>query len=270
VQTNLAYTPLNHLGLLQIAGVDAEKFLQGQLTCDVNEVTESSSALGAHCNPQGKIISLFRIFSWQNAFYLQLSREMVEPTKQALAKYAVFFKVSLTNISEDFFQYGVINQFDYNWPEKPNQQLTTNNQVIIRELGSPSRWIIISKTAEPNQQPSNITIEQWRAIDLANHQPLIYPETSAKFFSHELCLNDLSAINFNKGCYTGQEIIARMHYRGKTKTQLIQTTMNIKTKLIRGQDLIDDNNQTIILVDLCWLNDDFFQLLVIAPLKVSI
>lgn len=253
------FTQLTHLGLLKISGPDAAKFLQGQLTCQVNDITESCSTLGAHCNPQGKVISLFRIFFYQNSYFLQLPREMVDVAKQALAKYAVFFKVLLTDVSDQFFQYGLIS----------DKQMTESDQIMIQENGSPSRWIMMSQT-ESFFQFEKISLEQWRAIDLNNKQPNIYPETSEKFFTHELELTRLNAINFNKGCYTGQEIIARMHYRGKIKTQLISAKIQaVNISLQRGQDLINDHQEYATLVDFCMLDKNEYQLLIIVPINFS-
>src|SRR5688572_15995778 len=100
------FVSLKHLGLLKIFGKDAHKLLQGQLTCDMNEVTSNHSLVGAHCNPQGRIISLFRIFHYQDSYFLQMPREMIPIALRALKKYAIFFKVELVDESDEWIAYG--------------------------------------------------------------------------------------------------------------------------------------------------------------------
>src|SRR5262245_46376236 len=90
---------LSDLGLIKIQGIDAKKFLQGQLTCDVESITSSTNCMGAHCNPQGRVISLFYLFIFQEFYYLLMQRSMVPIAIQALKKYAVFYKIELMDVS---------------------------------------------------------------------------------------------------------------------------------------------------------------------------
>ncbi len=170
------------IGLLKVSGSDAQKLLQGQLTCDVNDVTPTQPQLGAHCNPQGRIISLFYLFNDQGDYYLQMPRDMLDIALKALKKYAVFFKVELTDASNE--------------------------------------------SSIPGSLPTF----------LENGVAMIYPETSGMFLPHELNLPQLNGVNFKKGCFTGQEIIARMQYRGKLKNKLHTATCEKET-LVRGSDI---------------------------------
>ena len=194
-------------GLLCVSGEQAKKFLQGQLTCHMDEVTPSHSLLGAHCNPQGRVISLFRIFLRENNYYLQMPRELIPIAKQALQKYAVFFKTSLVD-SE-----------------------------------------IFSETQSAN----------WHMENIRKKIPSIFPETSEKFLPHDLNLPELGAVSFNKGCYTGQEIIARMQYRGKLKNHLYHAVITTPLDLIRGADIFIGNKAVGNMVDFCKLNDKQYE-----------
>jgi len=160
-------------GLLKITGPDAKKFLQGQLTCNLDEVSETQSRLGAHCNPQGRVLFLFRIYLFSAAYYLVMPREMVGLALQALNKYAKFFKLQLEDASD---------------------------------------------TAESTLQA--LTDQEWAFFNPLQGIPQVYPATSGLFLPHELGLPERGGISWNKGCYTGQEIIARMQYRGKLKNHL--------------------------------------------------
>lgn len=204
------FTP-TQMGLLQISGKDAKKFLQGQLTCNLDEITSTRSLRGAHCNPQGRIISLFTISLSGEDYDLQMPRELVPIALKALQKYAVFFKVSLTDVSETL-------------------------------------------------QPSYLDKEQAIRQGIAE----IYPETSGKFLPHELNLPELGAVSFNKGCYTGQEIIARMHYRGKLKNHLYYAKIQTSLPILRGNDIYLQGKSKGSIVDYCQIAYNTYELLVIA------
>ncbi len=204
-------------GLVSIAGEQAKKFLQGQLTCNLDEVTASRPTLGAHCNPQGRVISFFLLFFHDDRYYLQMPRALIPIAMQALQKYAVFFKVTLTDVSDTF-----------------------NPSAMLKNLPT---------------------------MKLSEGIPAIYPETSEKFLPHELNLPALGAVSFNKGCYTGQEIIARMQYRGKLKNHLYRAIVDSPLVLTRGADIYSEGKSCGTLVDYCQTENNRYELLVIANEK---
>lgn len=189
--------------LIRIHGADATKFLQGQLTCDVEQIKDNEWSLGAHCNPKGRVMSLFRISHINNDYYLILPRSMVSLAISALQKYAVFFKVKI----EEYTDFAIINA---NIIEDATYKLEQINRGI----------------------------------------PDIYPETSGKYLPHELNLPQLGGVSFEKGCYTGQEIISRMHYLGKLKKSLRQTRI-AEESLTRGEDYVADGTLIGSIVDYC-------------------
>lgn len=201
------------LGLVIISGLDAKKFLQGQLTCDLETVTEATPQLGAHCNPQGRIISLFKIYQQQSDYHLKMPKDLVPLAMKALQKYAVFFKVTLTDAS-----------------------LTLGDET------------------------------PWQHENILRSMPIIYADTSEKFLPHEINLPELNGVSFNKGCYTGQEIIARMHYRGKQKSFLYRATVETASSLKRGHDIYSDQTSGK-LVDFFQVCDKLYELLVVASNK---
>lgn len=215
------FTPLAHLGLLAVYGEDAKRFLQGQLTCDLETITETSASLGAHCNPQGRVISLFKIIANPKGYYLQMPFELIPIALKALQKYAVFFKVSLIDESAS------LNQLGFN---------TTK------------------ENAEKQHQ-----------FEISQQIPSIFPETSEKFLPHELNLPNLNAISFTKGCYTGQEIIARMQYRGKLKKQLFRAHLQSETPPVRYQDIYTDNQIIGKLVDYSQIDTNRYEVLILIP-----
>ena len=245
---------LPNIGLIKIQGKDAKKFLQGQLTCNVELLTPTKSCMGAHCTPQGRVISLFYLLFLEDAYYLLMQKSMVAIAISALKKYAVFFNTDITDASHTRRTIGC------DLSELSHEQLPSVGYISISPTSKrysitgaandiQSIWDALSK------QTTVTTANQWQHQQIDEGIPDIYPETSGKFLPHEINLDKLNAIHFDKGCYTGQEIIARMHYRGKLKTRLYQATITSDTRLQRGADIYtlheDKINPCGMIVDLC-------------------
>lgn len=203
-------------GLIKITGTDAKKLLQGQLTCNVDDVTPSTSCLGAHCNPQGRVISLFRLFQYQDAYYLYMPKSLVPIALNALKKYSQFYKVELSDASNELDTIQAAIQLD-------------------------------------------------PYTDIQKGIPAIYPETSGKFLPHDINLPNLHAINFDKGCYTGQEIIARMHYRGTPKNHLYFAEIITNHSPSPGEDIYSDDQQIAgTVVDATLTSNNIYQALIVT------
>lgn len=151
--------------ILQVSGPDAEKFLQGQLCCDVTQ----TPTYGAYCNIKGKVECFFKLSNHDGTYSLSMPAEMINPTLQELQKYAAFSKVELS----------IAEQSD---------NVRDQEQEILAGI------------------------------------PEVYPTTSKRFFPHDINLPGINAVSFTKGCYRGQEIVARMQHRGNLKRQLQQFT----------------------------------------------
>jgi folate-binding protein YgfZ len=205
---------ISHLGLLKVTGIDAHKLLQGQLTCNLDEL-EKKGQLGAHCNPQGRVLSLFRITATDAGYYLEMPAELIPIALQALKKYAVFYKVELSDASAEF--------------EQPAQSLN-----------------------------------EWKTHNIEAGIPAIYATTTGKLLPHEINLPELNAISFNKGCFTGQEIIARMHYRGQLKKRMRRARVSSKAPPQPGADIYALEGPAGTVVDSCQEAGGTYQLLVVA------
>ena len=242
---------LNTYGVVKISGPDAKKFLQGQLTCHLDEVTPESTRLCAHCNPQGRIISFSRILEWDNAYYLQMERNMAPIAIHALKKYAVFFKVEITNVSDELTAIGyqplTINNLSAYLPTLPNEtndSIAHQDFIVVKIQSQYPRYLIMGKNIAiqsllktPDLPIHLKSYENWKFQDIHVGLPTIYPETSGKFLPHEIGLQHLNAFSLSKGCYTGQEIIARMHYRGKLKTKVYRAAIRYNEAPMPGSDI---------------------------------
>jgi len=227
------YYDLPDIGLIKIQGNDAKKFLQGQLTCDVESITSEKNGMGAHCNPQGRIISLFYLFLFDENYYLLMQSTMIPIAISALKKYAIFFKVELRDASHELMILGC---------DADLQSTQHVMRIPVNHLHS--RFMLAGTAAAINTirnqmtTPSDISSQDsWKSLNIRDGIPTIYPETSATFLPHELNLDKLNAISFDKGCYTGQEIIARMHYRGKLKNRMHITEISSSSPLQPGTEI---------------------------------
>src|SRR3990167_2100921 len=138
--------------IIKISGKDAKRFLQGQLTCHLEDINQHSSHIGAHCNPQGRIIFLFRLFQCQDGYYLVLPLGMADIALRALKKYAVFFKVQLDDVSSSFVIAGLFGKRSADFLSQFSLHVTQENVVedfnngwIIKLPGSRMRYLIISQ-----------------------------------------------------------------------------------------------------------------------------
>lgn len=228
-------------GLLKVTGDKAKDLLQGQLTCDLNEINSTTTRMGAHCNPQGRIISLFRVIFFQNHYYLLMPKSLIPNAINGLKKYAIFYKVQFEDVSDQFECIGYIGQQLNPVPQNPNELIPLDDGFIFKITAE--RYEIIRKfySTQVNlpEKTSEISENDWKYLDLIAGFPTIYPETSEKFLPHEINLPALGGVSFNKGCYTGQEIIARMQYRGKLKTELLSTEMTSEIPPVIGDPIVD-------------------------------
>lgn len=270
---------LSQWGLIKVAGPDAAKFLQGQLTCDIHEINETQSRLGAYCNVKGRVVATFRIFYFEECYYLSLPVTMIDLTLTQLKKYAVFSKVTLTNVTQDFIQTGcygeeilkILQSIQPDIPTTVDKTISTNDFIIICIHGNKPRWLIIAKKSIKNffQEkltnyllPADQTI--WQALDIEAGIVTVLPETSELFTPQMIDYPKLNAVSFNKGCYLGQEIIARTHYLGKAKRQLRQAkACNVSEPIIAGDKLFAKQNEAGIVANVAEISESKYAVLTV-------
>jgi folate-binding protein YgfZ len=227
--------PIPDLTVITVAGNDAAKFLQGQMTCDVNAVTETLSSLGAFCNAKGRVITTFLVIKNKNVFLLIMPVELLATIKKRLHMYILRADVILTDSSDEFCLIGLChadNQSDtreqpFATSEQKNGSITINlpqNRYLV--LAEPEEAIATWSNQVHNQDFKPGNSSQWRYLDIISGIPWLSTETSEEFIPQMLNLDKLGGISFNKGCYTGQEIIARTHYLGKAKREMFLAECN--------------------------------------------
>ena len=231
-------SPLISSSIIEVKGKDAEKFLQGQLSCDVNLVNTTHFSLGTHNTAKGRMISSFRLFSPEdNCYWLLVDKTLADTALKALQKYIIFSKASIQH-RNDLLAYTsqgqatkIINLAPVH--TKKIEEQITNTAGLVAQISNDEQLktlLIIELENIASKRllgHENLTFSDENTIlNLQHEQGLAFVnnETSDSFIPQMLNYQHSSAISFKKGCYTGQEIVARTHYKGKIKRKLYQLT----------------------------------------------
>lgn len=216
-------TRLDEFGILAVTGKDAATFLQGYTTCDVNEISASHSTLGAMCNLQGRMICNFRVAPMEDGLLLRMDRSLIEPTREFLKKYIVFSKAETRDDSDTWQCFGVIGDGWGTLPATVNELLAGEDHYIVRVSDAGPRFEVWTRAPlAAFDRMSEVTAEHWRRHEIADGLAWVTAATSDNFIPQMFNYDYLDGISFNKGCYLGQEIVARMHHRGQVKRRLFK------------------------------------------------
>ncbi len=222
---------LSKLGLIKVTGNDAETFLQGQFTNDVRQVTDTLSQLSAMCSPKGRVIVNFRLFKRDNAYYLLLPKESLVATIKRLQMYVLRAKVKLEDASDHLYAIGIAGAnsseiltdcLGFAPPTEINACLTVEKITVLKLPDNQARYIVITETLDNLSTCGEISADEseWQLLDILAGLPQILPATNEAFVPQMLNYDILNGISFKKGCYTGQEVVARMQYLGTLKRRM--------------------------------------------------
>ncbi len=224
-------TPLIHLGIISLQGADAKKFLQGQVTCDVDQLNIDHPLIGARCNPKGRALTSFYLIQVNDDHLLMvMDLSLVPSSIDELSKYAAFFKVELNDSSEVYHCIGLSSKQSSNEIALLKQatfivnvSLSNDRQlVIVSKEHAESTWECLQQQYKP------VGTELWKLQDIQAGIATIQLETTALFVPQMFNLQAIDGISFKKGCYTGQEVVARMKYLGKLKRRMYRLSLPIE------------------------------------------
>lgn len=230
------FSPLSHEGVLAVRGPDASKFLQGQVTCNLNYLNDHSSSLGARCTPKGRMLSSFRIVSVEGGYLLTMARELVEPQLADLQKYAAFSKSKLSDESAAWVRFGLSDGdgalvgLGLDLPQTSDSVARANDVLAVRlsdgraELWAPASAADTLHNRLAAQLPE-AALNRWLLAQVRAGVGQVVGRTRELFIPQMLNLQALGGVSFKKGCYTGQEIVARMQYLGKLKRRLYRLSL---------------------------------------------
>jgi tRNA-modifying protein YgfZ len=247
---------LSHLGLLEISGADALTFLQGQVTNDVNLLNGSNAHYSAYCSPKGRMLTLFLAFAHYDHLHLQLNRELLEPIMKRLKMYVMRSKVEIKDVSDSIIKFGLngpqaasmLVPLFSKIPTKDYELVTLENGAILKlpsynndarfeifadAVNAPTIWDTLKNNCKLVEKP------HWDWLEIQAGIPDIELKTQEHFVPQMLNLDILNAINFKKGCYTGQEIVARTHYLGTVKRRTYLAELATELAPEAGDKVLD-------------------------------
>lgn len=247
----LTLMSLNDWALSNVVGFDAEKYLQGQVTADVAQLTDSQHVLCAHCDAKGKMWSNLRLFHRHEGFAFILRRSLRDTQLTELKKYAVFSKVTIAPDDESVLL-GLAGQqaraaLEPLFEQLPDEQtpvVTSNNTSILWFNTPAERFLLVTDTTTAQELTEKLSVQaqlndsqQWLALEIEAGLPIIDSANSAQFLPQATNIQALDGISFKKGCYTGQEMVARAKFRGANKRALWSLAGQASRVPVAGEDL---------------------------------
>ena len=243
---------LSHHALLSVSGDDAQTFLQGQLTNDVRKVDDTHSQLSAYCSPKGRMLVSFRIFQRNGAYQLRLSSDLVEAIQKRLQMFILMSKVSLERNDDQLIGIGLAgNGIEAKLadkisvlPKEVDEVSQADGYTLLRVAGSPTRFEVYGAPDAMKKlwdslagEVTPVGNDAWARLDILAGLPTIVEATSESFVPQMTNLQIINGVSFHKGCYTGQEIVARMQYLGKNKRRMYLAHTETNERPKAGDDL---------------------------------
>lgn len=249
--------PLHHLGFIQVQGADADAFLQGQFSNDIALLTPKRAQLSSYNSPKGRMLAVLQLVRTQNGITLELERSMLDATLKRLRMFVLRSKVTLTDAGTEVATLGLsgneavatLTAAGLPAPAQVFDCAQHGELNVMRRCGTLPRFSIQGPasaiSALQKQLAAQIPVadaDSWRRLDIIAGVPTVLPQTSDHFVPQMANLDLLGGISFNKGCYTGQEIVARLHYLGQLKRRMFHCR-TMATEIEPGTSIYDSSSE---------------------------
>jgi len=224
---------LSHEGLIGFSGADSQAFLQGQLTCDVRQVTPQQAQFGSLCTAKGRMLASFLLWQCNGDYFMALPAALREALHKHLGKYVLRAKVALRDAGAETARLGVagngaaelltvvfgaLPRTAYGMLQNERGMLLALPENRYQIIATPEQAAALRRELAPRCAPVDAAYWEWLAIRAGI--PAILPATAEQFTPQMANLELLGGVSFTKGCYTGQEVVARTQYLGKVKRRL--------------------------------------------------
>jgi folate-binding protein YgfZ len=231
----LQLIPLPSFGILAFTGADARAFLQGQLSCDVEGLSADAVTPGSYNTPKGRMLASFLLWAQADGFRMLLPLELCEPIRKRLAMFILRSKVKAEDVSAQCQRYGLIgggiadalSSAGIALPPRPWSRAVADGATAVR-YGTTRCALIVDADSGPTllkRLPATAGDERpWRLADIRDGLPWIFKSTQEQFVPQTANLDLIGGVSFSKGCYPGQEIVARMHYLGRLKERMVHAS----------------------------------------------
>jgi hypothetical protein len=209
----MEYARLTRYGLLSVAGPDAREFLHAQLTNDIAGLPSGRAALAGWCSAKGRLLASFLVIPWREGFLLQLARDLVPSVGKRLSMFVLRSKVKITDESERWQQFGVWGE-----PVAGEAFAVAMTESALRVKFGEARALLLASEAPQGRE---VEESRWTLEEIRAGRPLITSATQELFVPQMVNLHTLGGVDFKKGCYPGQEVVARTQYRGQLKRHMV-------------------------------------------------
>ncbi len=232
VQTTVL-APLSELGVVCVSGADAVSFLQSQLTNDVSRLTPGQVQLSGYCTPKGRLLATFHQWRTDEGVFLRMPREIIGSVVKRLSMFVLRAKAKVTDVSDAWAVYALLGESTellqdagLSSPDAPWTSTTAGSVRVDRLLSTPdgvARYLLTLPRESQLPMPEEIarvSSGHWWLSEIDAAVPTIFAATQEKFVPQMINLEVLGGVDFKKGCYPGQEIVARSQYLGKLKRRM--------------------------------------------------
>ncbi|MGB5452075.1 MAG: folate-binding protein YgfZ [Sedimenticolaceae bacterium] len=251
-----AITELSPFGLIRVSGTDSRNFLQGQLTGDINTVTPELAQLSSYCSPKGRMLGSFWIFQRADDLYLQLPTERLEAILKRLRMFVLRSEVTLEDVSGELVCIGLAgdcatSMLPFVPGEGEKSCLTRDGVTIIRLPGDRPRFELIGPAemlsglwSQMLPQAQQVGPDFWSLMDIRAGIPNVFEDTVEAFVPQMANMQLIGGVSFTKGCYTGQEVVARMQYLGTLKRRMYRTLLDTDEPPARGAEVFSPSSES--------------------------
>ncbi len=247
-----AISDLSHFGLIRVDGPDARTFLQGQLTNDIHAVTEERAQISSYCSPKGRILGSFWIFQRDEGLFLLLPSVRLDAVLKRLQMFVLRAQVLVEDASDTLARFGIAGECAAGLlpavPAEDGASITRDDITVFRIPGDRPRFGVVGPEnlltpiwdrAAAQATPTNTDF--WALMDIRAGIPTVLGETVEAFVPQMVNLQLIDGVSFSKGCYTGQEVVARMQYLGKLKRRMYRARVDINEPPAPGSEVFAAN-----------------------------
>ena len=231
-------TRLNQFALISVKGDDAGSFLHSQLTSDIRSLTQNHATLAGYCTPKGRLLATMLVLSGNDGMLLEVPQDLQESLQKRLQMFVMRSKVKMEHISDSHSIIGIfgsdalvrLTEWFPEQPVRPYAAVSNSSGTLLRLADAAGvaryQWIVTTELADriwpalATQLPV-VSEQSWMLSDIHAGIPNLCIATQEKFVPQMINYELLGGVNFKKGCYPGQEIVARTHYLGKQKRRMV-------------------------------------------------
>lgn len=251
-RATLRATRLRRFGLLSIAGDDARSFLHAQLTTDIEHLPVNLAQLAGWCSAKGRMLASFIVIPRPDGFLLQLAADLALPVAKRLGMFVLRAKVNISDVGQRYSQLGVwgahavarLAELGVGLGDSPMAVANVGELTAVRV--ERDRVLIVAPPAQVEQIESGLGAElqaeeEWTLLDIRAGRAQIEQATQDLFVPQMLNFEAVGGVDFKKGCYPGQEIVARAQYRGQIKRRMIRGRVGAQVDARPGSELYSDD-----------------------------